>query len=128
VKCKTMSKRVLDVGNCMADHSSITRVIEEQFDAEVIQAHGWDDALEVLKSGAVDLILVNRRLDRDHSEGLEIIRRVKADPTFGATPCMLLTNFAQHQATAQESGAETAFGKAELDQPETLEKLRRYLE
>ncbi len=41
---------------------------------------------------------------------------------------MLLSNFPQYQEAAVAAGAEPGFGKAELDRPETLERLRRFLE
>ena len=37
-----------------------------------------------LKSGQFDLVLVNRKLDADYSDGIEIIRQIKADPTIAA--------------------------------------------
>lgn len=122
-----MTKRVLDVGNCVPDHSSICTLIENNFDAEVIQAHGVEDALTTLRSGNIDLVFVNRKLDRDHSDGLEIIQRIKADAQLAATPCMLITNFAEHQDLAVEAGAERGFGKLELDKPETRERLKAIL-
>jgi CheY-like chemotaxis protein len=122
-----MTKRVLDVGNCGADHVSIRRFIEEHFDAQVARAQGWGDVQAELRQNAVDLILVNRVLDRCGSEGLGIIRRIKADPQFASIPCLLLSNYADYQEQAVRAGAEPGFGKADLRQPETLELLRRLL-
>ena len=56
-------KRVLDVGNCAPDHSSIKRFLAKHFECEVLQAHGADDALTALRGGHVDLVLVNRKLE-----------------------------------------------------------------
>ena len=39
-------KRVLDVGNCALDHGSISALISKQFGADVVQAHGPEDARE----------------------------------------------------------------------------------
>lgn len=120
-------RRVLDVGNCRPDHAAIRRVIEGSFAAEVIQAHGLDDALAALRASQFDLVLVNRKLDRDYSDGIEIIKAVKADAALAATPMMLITNYSEHQDAAIAAGAERGFGKLELDAPTTRERLARFL-
>lgn len=120
-------KRVLDVGQCDPDHSSICRLIERNFKAEVVRAHLPDDALAYLHSGSFDLVLVNRKLDRDYSDGLDIIQSMKADPEMAKIPVMLVTNYAEHQALAVAAGAEPGFGKLEYAKPETIEKLSRFL-
>ncbi|RIK76006.1 MAG: response regulator [Planctomycetota bacterium] len=120
-------RRVLDVGNCRPDHAAIRRLVEGGFGAEVVQAHGLDDALAELLSGRFDLVLVNRKLDRDYSDGIDIIRAVKADPALATTPIMLVTNYAEHQDAAVALGAERGFGKLEFDKPETRERLARFL-
>ncbi len=122
-----MTKRVLDVGNCVPDHASIRSLIEDNFDAEVVQAHGPEDALATLRDGGIDLVLVNRKLDRDYTDGLDIIKQIKADADLAATPCMLITNLADHQELAVQTGAELGFGKLEFGKPETRERLRAIL-
>ena len=122
-----MTKRVLDVGNCVPDHGAIRATISRDFDAEVRQAHGPDDTLAALRAEHYDLVLVNRKLDQDYSDGLEIIKQIKADPALSATPVMLITNYAEHQAAAVAEGAEYGFGKLELSKPETKAKLARFL-
>ena len=123
-----MKKRVLDVGNCSPDHEAIRRLIEEQFEAEVAQAHGWNDAAEQLGRQSFDLVLVNRLLDRDGREGLEIIRHIKSDERLRAIPVMLVTNYEEHQQQAVEAGALPGFGKRSIREPETVEKLRTLLD
>ena len=122
-----MSKRVLDVGNCPYDHAAIRRLIEQSFAAEVIQAHAPQEALDALRAGRFDLMLINRRLVQDRSDGVEIIRQMKADPELANVPVMLITNYPDHQQRAVEAGAEPGFGKARLDHPETRERLRAFL-
>ena len=122
-----MPKRVLDVGNCSMDHGSIRAVLERQYHAEVVQAHGPDDALELLRQGKFDLVLVNRKLDADYSDGLEIIKTIKADAKLASVPCMLITNYADHQDAAIAAGAERGFGKKELAAPETHARLKAIL-
>lgn len=122
-----MPKMVLDVGQCAADHASIRRLVETHFDAEVQQSHLAADTLAALRQCAADLVLVNRKLDTNNRDGLEIIKQIKADTSLPATDCMLISNFAEHQAAAAAAGAEPGFGKAELGSASTLELLERYL-
>ena len=121
-----MPKRVLDVGNCGPDHAAIKRLVS-RFDCVVVQAHGADDALAALQAGGVDLVLVNRKLDRDYSDGLEVIRQIKADPAAAQTPVMLITNYPEHQDAAEALGALRGFGKLEFEKPETLHRLEAVL-
>ena len=120
-------KRVLDVGNCSMDHGAISALLSRHFRADVVQAHGPEDALSALRGGKFDLVLVNRKLDRDASDGLEIIQQIKADTQLAATPCMLITNFPEHQAAAVAAGAEPGFGKSTLSAPATIERLGKFL-
>jgi CheY-like chemotaxis protein len=92
-----------------------------------VQAHGPDDALEQLRGGRLDLVLVNRKLDQDYSDGIEIIRRVKAEPGIAGVPIMLISNYPEHQAAAVAAGAVQGFGKLEFEQPETREKIAAIL-
>ena len=122
-----MVKRVLDVGNCAADHAAIRSLIERGFDATVTRAHGEHDSLAVLRSERFDLVLVNRLLDRG-GEGMQVISRIKNDPDLARVPVMLVTDYPEHQRAAVEAGAEHGFGKSELQTPQTREKLKRLLE
>ncbi|MCA9196570.1 MAG: hypothetical protein KDA87_03495 [Planctomycetales bacterium] len=94
----------------------------------MVQVHGTDDAMACLESNSYQLVLVNRKLDRDYSDGIEVIRRIKSDPRFAAIPCMLVTNYAEHQDMAVAVGAERGFGKLELHSDETLHLLRPYFQ
>jgi CheY-like chemotaxis protein len=122
-----MPKRVLDVGQCGPDHATIRRYLSRHFDCEISQADTLDDALARLKSGEFDLVLVNRKLDIDYSDGLEVVRRIKTDPAISSVPVMLVTNYPEHQEAAMASGAIRGFGKLEYDKPETLSRLAAVL-
>ncbi|MBS0210513.1 MAG: response regulator [Planctomycetes bacterium] len=121
-------KRVLDVGQCVPDHAAIRRLVEGTFGAEVVQTHGPEDTLAALTGGHFDLVLINRKLDADYTDGIEILKQIKADPRIAAVPVMLVTNYAEHQQASVAAGGAPGFGKAELSQPETHERLRKYLE
>lgn len=122
-----MPKRVLNVGQCGPDHATIRSYLIEHFECAVLEAHGLDDALAQLKSGQFDLVLVNRKLDRDYSDGLEIIRAIKADAATAHVPVMLVTNYPDHQDAAEAAGALRGFGKLEFQQPQTRQRLAAVL-
>ncbi len=86
-----MKKQVLDVGNCGPDHSSIKSMLERFCDANVLQANEAKDALKALESKQIDLVLVNRKLDIDYSDGIDVIKAIKADPRYAAIPVMLVS-------------------------------------
>ncbi len=122
-----MNKRVLDIGNCAPDHAAIRRMIESHFTATVEQAHEADEALARLRAEPFDLVLVNRKLDVDYSDGLAIIQQIKADPMLCEVPVMLITNYPEHQQQAIASGAIPGFGKLALQSSATVERLRGIL-
>ena len=122
-----MPKRVLNVGQCSMDHAAITRLITSNFDAEIAQAASAGETINALRKQSYDLVLVNRKLDRDYSDGLEIIKQIKADPALSATPCMLVTNYEDHQQTAVAAGAEPGFGKSQYRDPQTLDRHSAFL-
>jgi CheY-like chemotaxis protein len=122
-----MTKRVLDVGNCSPDHGAVRRLIEGRFDAIVVQAHHQEDALSLLEQQSFDLVLVNRKLDYDYSDGLRVIERIKSRADLASVPVMLVTNYDDHQQLAIQAGAEPGFGKLAMNAPATIENLRRFL-
>ena len=116
-------KKVLDVGNCDPDHASITKFVTQHFDAQVDRAKLPADTMEKLRSEPYDLVLINRKLDEDYSDGIEILKLIKSDPGTKEIPVMLVTNFAEHQEAAVAQGAIYGFGKLEYDMPETVERV-----
>ena len=110
------------------DHANISRMLAEHFDASIDRAHLARDVVRLTQENAYDLILINRLLDQDHSEGMDILRELKADDSRTATPVMLVTNFAEHQQQAVDAGAIMGFGKSELDSPDTIAKLKTVLD
>jgi CheY-like chemotaxis protein len=122
-----MAKRILSVGQCMADHSGITWMVRQHFQAEVVSAGTAADALRQLRKQAFDLVLVNRVLDRDHSSGLDVIRQIKADKDLHQLPVMLVSNYADAQEQAEKLGAVPGFGKAALGDTEVVERLQSFL-
>lgn len=121
-------RRVLLVGHCAADTASLQRMLGSHFSAKVDSAGTRREAIATAQQFAFDLVLVNRILDRDGSEGLEVIREWFATPAIADTPLMLISNFESAQQEAVEAGAQPGFGKQQLHAPETLNLLRVFLE
>lgn len=122
-----MPKTLLDCGNCAPDFDAIRQLAESRFGATVLQSHGAEDALEILRARPVDLVTVNRKLDRDYSDGLDVIRRIKEDPDVGSVPVMMVTNYEEHQQSAVDAGAVLGFGKLSLRDEATRQRLEPYL-
>jgi two-component system chemotaxis response regulator CheY len=122
------SKRILSVGQCGADHASISYAMRRTFDAETAAAASRESALERLRRETFALVLVNRILDADGESGLDLIRRMQADEQLRQVPVMLVSNYADAQEEAVAAGARPGFGKGQLGQPEMLERVRAVLE
>lgn len=118
--------RVLNVGQCVPDHMSITSYLRRTFDAEVVKVDSEEDALELVAKGDVDLVLVNRLYDADGASGLATVQAITSGdaPSGGdRPPVMLVSNFADAQKKAVKAGALPGFGKSELGTEATTEKL-----
>lgn len=123
-----MTKTILDIGNCGPDHGAVTRFFTTHFPgSEVAQADKLDDALPKMKATSFDLVVVNRKLDCDYTDGLDVIKALKADPATADVPMMLITNLPEHQELAEAAGAVRGFGKLEYDKLETLERVKAVL-
>jgi two-component system chemotaxis response regulator CheY len=72
-------------------------------------------------------VLINRKLDADYSDGIEILKLIKADATVADVPVMIVTNYPEHQDAAIAAGGIRGFGKLEYDRPETKERLAAVL-
>lgn len=122
-----MKRTVLDVGNCGPDHTSIKRMLQSNFDVNVLQAHNLTDTLAILGTQPIDLVLINRKLDEDYSDGIEILKVIKADTKIGSVPVMLITNYEEHQAQAISLGALPGFGKLSLNSVQTHQRIAEAL-
>jgi len=121
-------KRVLSVGQCTADHSSISRTLGATFGAEVVPASTAQEAFAKVRGGGFDLVLVNRVLDLDGTPGLDVVRAIKGDGALRDVPVMLVSNHADAQSEAVQAGAAPGFGKAELGRPAMLARVGAVLE
>lgn len=123
-----MSKTLLDCGNCGPDFHAIRQMVSSHFGASVVQSHGVEDTLELLRNQSVDLVTVNRKLDRDYSDGLDVAVAIKSDPELESIPVMLVTNYDEHQETAMAAGCVRGFGKLAIKDPETRNLLKPFLQ
>lgn len=122
-----MAKRVLDVGNCDPDHAAIRGLLTREFGVEVVRTAQGSDTFEQLRGGKFDLVLINRKLDIDYTDGIDILKQLKADPALARIPVMMITNYPEHQQAAIEAGALHGFGKQQLNTAETRERLTEVL-
>ncbi|MDR4509084.1 MAG: hypothetical protein MRJ65_12780 [Candidatus Brocadiaceae bacterium] len=121
-----MKKKVLDVGQCDFDHWALKQMVES-FRVKLIRVHSIYDAIEMLRKEPVALVLVNRIIDRDGSEGIRLIEEMQSDAALRTIPVMLISNYEDSQHQAVEKGAVRGFGKKELRSELTREKLSRFL-
>lgn len=120
-------KKVLNVGQCNPDHSSISSFLNENFDVSISAAESHEQALRLAKEDSFDLILINRIYDATGTEGLETIKDLKSDEVTSQTAIMLVSNYEDAQAQAVEMGALPGFGKAALTNEETLKRVQAVL-
>ena len=119
--------RVLDVGQCNPDHSTISRLLSDHFDVRVDRAATVGEALAMMHRQSYRLVLVNRLIDEDGSDGMELIRNATADERLRATPLMLVSNYDDAQNQAVEAGGLRGFGKSQIGNRETIERLAELL-
>ena len=96
-----------DVGNCDRITPLSAACSGAHYAAEVLQTHGPADTLALLRQEPVDLVLINRKLDQDYSDGLDIIKSIKADPQLATLPCMIVSNYPDQQKIAVAAGTDT---------------------
>ncbi|MCL4220069.1 MAG: hypothetical protein KJZ65_01740 [Phycisphaerales bacterium] len=113
--------RVLLVGHCGPDAFMLRRAVKTALATDQIQLVNSARDLEA-HMGRADLALVNRVLEGDFESesGVELIR---ARAGQGKMRWMLVSNYADAQAQAEEAGALRGFGKSEVN----TDKTRRLL-
>ena len=114
---------VLSIGQCRPDGAALAHYLTTHFQATVLTADLPAPALELLAAHDVDLVLLNRQLDIDGSDGLDILTQIRNGSAKSGIPVMLVSNFDEWQRKAVELGAIYGFGKAELNRPETRQKI-----
>lgn len=101
-------------------------ILEMQF--QVVEAGSAEEAVEYLKAGPPDLILMDMQLPG--MSGLDLVRQLKADPDRKAIPVVGLSAHAMPRdiADAREAGCVEYITKPITDDPFTfLERISRAL-
>lgn len=123
-----MPRTVLSVGQCVPDELSLERFLKANFDVQITTVDTAAEALDRVRQQKYDLVLINRKLDADYSDGTEILRTIKADAALSATPVMIVSNYPEYQDAAVQIGAEYGFGKAELGRSDVIARLEPFLQ
>ena len=110
-----LMQKILIVGQCDFDYQRISFVISKMYAAEIHRADLFDDAIQQALEQPYALILINRLLDLDRSEGMEILHELKSNPRTDDIPVMIISNYQDAQDVAVAAGASPGFGKAALD-------------
>jgi hypothetical protein len=119
--------KLLDVGNCDPDHGLIKQMLSENFDVHIDRVMFVDDALARMRETQYDLVMFNRLIFEDGSEGIVLLQRARADPAIKATPIMMISNFDEAQAASIAAGGEPGFGKKAVFAEQTIQLLTKYL-
>lgn len=122
-----MKSRLLDVGNCDPDHSTIRRMLTSHFDVDIDRVMFVDEAIKKMTVNQYDLVLVNRLIFADGSEGIELHSRVRDNPAVRPAPIMMISNFKEAQERSVFAGGVPGFGKNSVFDPSTRELLSQYL-
>lgn len=118
-----MAITILDVGQCGFDGPRMAELWRERLGATVLDSGTGADAVQKLKKGGIDLVLVNRVLNQDQSSGLDLIPDLLA--AGDGVPVMLVSDLEEAQDKAVELGALRGFGKADLDSNATLKLVKQ---
>lgn len=118
---------VLDVGNCDPDHGMIQQMLRENFDIRIDRVMFVDDALARMRENRYDIVLFNRLIFENGTEGIELLKKAKADPALQSVPIMMISNFEEAQAASVAAGGEPGFGKKSVFADATIQMLSRYL-
>lgn len=111
------------VGHCGADSYSLSHAVSRAVpNAKVIAADDVASLDAALASPAV--LLVNRVLDGDFKTGNGVERIASLASKNPRPKMILISNYADAQASAVAAGASPGFGKSQLGSPATVELLR----
>ena len=115
--------RIALVGHCGFDSGSLSRFASEAApDAQVVRINDQRALDEV--AGAETLMLVNRVLDGRFDvggSGIALIKAIAGQPD--ASPAMLVSNYEDAQREAVAAGALPGFGKSDVGNPATKQRI-----
>lgn len=121
-------KKVLSVGQCNPDHNSLFQFLTMNFKCSVVRIDSTEEAMSRLEKESFDLVMVNRKLDIDYTDGTILIEKMKKSPKFNRIPVMLVSNYPEYQDEAVKLGAIYGIGKMEYSKPEIISRFQGVLE
>jgi hypothetical protein len=118
---KDGTKKVVLVGHCVPDSFMLKGVIEKAIPGAAVVRANSDAELKREAAGAA-LLVVNRVLDGEFADevGFNVVRAFAA----GGPKTMLISNFPEALAEAEELGAVPGFGKKTAGSEEAAKRLR----
>jgi ActR/RegA family two-component response regulator len=119
-------KRIVLVGHCGADTSTLYRIVGEV--APKIPVTASHDIGSLANAGPDSLLLINRMLEGAFAEdtGVELIKTLASR---AAPPkLMLVSNYADAQAAAVKNGAMPGFGKNAMYDASTKAMIKAAIE
>jgi two-component system chemotaxis sensor kinase CheA len=123
-KPDTGAKSVLVV-----DDSITTRTLEENIltlaGYRVRTAVNGVEALAALDGGGIDLVITD--LEMPGIDGLELLRRMAADPALAALPAIMVSSRAESREQALRAGARSYVVKRAFDQEQLVDEVARLL-
>jgi two-component system, chemotaxis family, sensor kinase CheA len=115
----------------LVEDSLITRELERSvlasFGLRVDEAGDGLDAWERMSAGEYDLVISD--VEMPHMDGLELTRRLKADPRFAHIPVLIVTTLGSDQDRRRglEAGADGYVVKSEFGSQTFIELVKRFL-
>lgn len=114
------------------DDPMVVRMYQKKLDKEgfrVTVAFNGQEGLEALKKEKPDLILLDIMMPK--MNGIEMLKKVKADPAAKNIPVVILTNLGDRPEDVQKAkdlGAEDYWVKANISLKEVVEKIKKILD
>ncbi len=97
----------------------LIKMLEDLGFQNFLEAEDGEQALEVARQGAVDLIVSDLQMPR--MDGVEFVRQLRQEPEVGSIPVLIIT--AEH-STKVEDEVRAAGGNAFLGKPFSVEDLQ----
>lgn len=115
---------ILDVCPCSLDHADMRKLIEKVCPASIEQVRTGAQAMKCIAALGYHLVLINRTLDGP-MDGLTLLAALRREAN--PPPAMLISNYADAQASALELGALPGFGRAQIHDSISVQRIARAL-
>ncbi|MFH1188286.1 MAG: response regulator [bacterium] len=94
----------------------------------VIKAHDGDEALKILESTQLDLVLLDIILPR--KSGFEVMEEIQSNPLIHKAPIVVISNLGQENdvARGKQLGAVGYYVKAKTSIEDLIKKIKQFLD